>query len=1441
LKTTATIITGWIVVAVCLSAGIIVANPPWGAMAVSVGTESVAQADPPGTASVNSRRQADDLLDRARQAMAEDDLGTADLLISEAEKLNVNYGLMPLGDTPKKARRDLQKRRDGVNTSLQRPSQLFSALTGKAPPPNTDPFSGRNAQKQTEARLHVIGSPYAMTLDTGDQSTSPAGNASPTILTPNTPAPNVWSPGVGLGGASYVGLNQDNTAGAGSKLLLQARRALAVGDVSSAKGLAEQAKQVQAQYRPLDDTPEKVEAAIRKYQDVIGRAAKDTEAYRRTYSRMLMKQANALLRAGDHDEAERLADLAFREQLTYSPFEVKPSDLLSQIAAARRQVTSPDTGPSPGIALAASSDASGPSLAARKKCDDLVRQARAALETNQLGLAEMLANKAELLQIPDAAYSPGDDRPGLVLLDVRKARLRDPSGVISATGLATVSDTEPFPSVDGKATRALYDSWNDPTQNIPAEFRQTDSLPQYTRIAPRQLDFAQASPAVTPLQDPRQQAPSQQVPPRQPPLQQPLTQQPSPTATLLPSVPISPGANGMSLFRQGEAALKAYDKQRAYEFFRQAVNLRDQLDPVTQQRLQSYLQLLSPSRSAGQPVGPGTSIVDEATAKQQLLIRQLSVEVTQREAKARSMLPTDPNGALALLEETRKMVEASPLEPAGRDQLLRRVDREVTQSRRFIEQNRPRIELDQRNQQVRDEIDREQSVKLDIQEKLARLVDDFNKRMDEERYPEAEVLAKRAAELDPENPVVQQLLWQSKFVRRHMHNLALRDQKEEGYWAQMDSVTASSVGFDDRYPIVMPDAKEWEDLTRRRSKLAAERRRHQTEGDLEIERKLRHPIPLDFKEAPLSEVLDYLSKLTDVNMHLDPEALSEYGVSTDAPVTIVVRDEIMLKSALNLILEPLHLSYVIKDEVLKITSEQQREGEVFREVYSVADLVMPIPNFVPSPHMGLAGAYRNAMGNVGFGIGAPFGAAASPMAVMASRDGTPGSAMINPAVLAQMPSSVGRSGGNMPMGFGPGGLGGGSQADFDSLMDLITSTIAPTTWDDVGGAGSIAPFDTNLSLVVSQTQDVHEEINDLLEQLRKLQDLQVTIEVRFITLNDNFFERIGVDFDFDIDDDIDRPYQVFGRKIDDATGGSTGDPLTGTEPNRNTLDVDHDRSVTVGMQSPGVFSADLDIPFTQNSFGLSVPQFGGFDASAGAQLGFAIISDIEAFFFINAASGDRRSNVLQAPKVTLFNGQQAYVSDTSQSPFVVSVIPVVGDFAAAQQPVIVVLSEGTFMTVQAVVSNDRRFVRLTVVPFFSKIGEVNTFQFTGSQSTTTDTSTEGVVDPNNADPNSANNSSNNTTTSREGTTVQLPTFSFVTVTTTVSVPDGGTVLLGGIKRLSEGRNEFGVPILKSIPYVNRLFKNVGVGRETQSLMMMVTPRIIIQEEEEERLGILTPD
>ena len=551
--------------------------------------------------------------------------------------------------------------------------------------------------------------------------------------------------------------------------------------------------------------------------------------------------------------------------------------------------------------------------------------------------------------------------------------------------------------------------------------------------------------------------------------------------------------------------------------------------------------------------------------------------------------------------------------------------------------------------------------------------------------------------------------------------------------------------------------------------------------------------------------------------------------------------------------------------MLKITSPRLARGQVYSVSYQVADLVVPIPNF-SSDGLGITGALRDGYSRLSTRNTLAVETGPVPAGINGAST-SPANAAVNPASLAQFQAGLNNgppaTGSNPSIPFGPPTVGG-SQADFQSLIDLIQNTVSPQTWNTVGGPGAIQPFATNLSIVVSQTQEVHDEIANLLEQLRRLQDLQVTIEVRFISLNDTFFERIGVDFDFNIQTNVNEPLNM--SAVPTQTNGSTyptslginaapggpsqtigldnsGNPGVALSPLANPLALNQ----TTGQPNtlPGRQNY-FSIPFRQNSFGsATVPSLPGLPdpATSAANFGFAILSDIEAYFLIQAAQGNTRSNVMQAPKVTLFNGQNAFVSDTRQRPFVTSVVPVVGDFAAAQQPVITVLSEGTAVNVQAVVSSDRRFVRLTLVPFFSTIGKVEQFQFEGSRSTKAKSSDEksgvtgdaaGVVDLE-AGLNTGASSEREEEVRSSGTTIQLPEFLFTTVTTTVSVPDGGTVLLGGIKRLREGRNEFGVPILSKIPYINRLFKNVGLGRTTDSLMLMVTPRIIIQEEEEDKL------
>jgi Flp pilus assembly secretin CpaC len=80
----------------------------------------------------------------------------------------------------------------------------------------------------------------------------------------------------------------------------------------------------------------------------------------------------------------------------------------------------------------------------------------------------------------------------------------------------------------------------------------------------------------------------------------------------------------------------------------------------------------------------------------------------------------------------------------------------------------------------------------------------------------------------------------------------------------------------------------------------------------------------------------------------------------------------------------------------------------------------------------------------------------------------------------------------------------------------------------------------------------------------------------------------------------------------------------------------------------------------------------------------------------------------------------------------------------------------------------------------------------------------------------------------------VPVTGSIVVGTTVNVPDGGSVLVGGDSFYAEGRNEFGPPVLGKVPYAGRAFRNVGYGRTVRSRSVTVGVRVIDLAEEEER-------
>jgi len=146
------------------------------------------------------------------------------------------------------------------------------------------------------------------------------------------------------------------------------------------------------------------------------------------------------------------------------------------------------------------------------------------------------------------------------------------------------------------------------------------------------------------------------------------------------------------------------------------------------------------------------------------------------------------------------------------------------------------------------------------------------------------------------------------------------------------------------------------------------------------------------------------------------------------------------------------------------------------------------------------------------------------------------------------------------------------------------------------------------------------------------------------------------------------------------------------------------------------------------------------------------------------------------------------------------------------------------LDVQAPVSADRKYVTLTLRPQLAQLLNLFTFNFQGAAS-----GAAAVI------PGVGGGTVLDTSTGFGQTGfVQEPELQITEVRTTVSVPDGGTLLLGGQTLAGEIEKEAGVPILSKIPFVKRLFTNRSMAKDESVLLILVKPTIIIQREQEQK-------
>ena len=100
---------------------------------------------------------------------------------------------------------------------------------------------------------------------------------------------------------------------------------------------------------------------------------------------------------------------------------------------------------------------------------------------------------------------------------------------------------------------------------------------------------------------------------------------------------------------------------------------------------------------------------------------------------------------------------------------------------------------------------------------------------------------------------------------------------------------------------------------------------------------LSQRIKVEAEDAPLSEVIQFISQTIDREILIDTPALADAGISTDQNTTFKL-GEMTTWQALHFLLKPFQLSWTARDGVLEITTNEETEAQLVTRVYDVRKL-----------------------------------------------------------------------------------------------------------------------------------------------------------------------------------------------------------------------------------------------------------------------------------------------------------------------------------------------------------------------------------------------------------------------------------------------------------------------------------------------------------------------
>jgi type II secretory pathway component GspD/PulD (secretin) len=363
----------------------------------------------------------------------------------------------------------------------------------------------------------------------------------------------------------------------------------------------------------------------------------------------------------------------------------------------------------------------------------------------------------------------------------------------------------------------------------------------------------------------------------------------------------------------------------------------------------------------------------------------------------------------------------------------------------------------------------------------------------------------------------------------------------------------------------------------------------------------------------------------------------------------------------------------------------------------------------------------------------------------------------------------------------------------EDLQKELTDQIKRATGGDKAWGEGTSIVIQNGVLIATNRPDVLRKVRRFIENYRKLANVMVNVEARFITITEHLLEDIGIDF-----------RDVSGQRIFPV-------PFT-PYPGAQTTTLPH---INIGKEAPEFTSSTAGIVGT---FGEKIVRNLGariehllaneqiirgymrkyFSRIGGSFLQFTLLDDVSVEAIMRAVRKSERSNLLVDIKLSLLNGQLGSFVIGGSMPYIRRYTFVTGGFQVVPQPEFDEIPYGTVLSVRPVVSADRKYVTMELRPTVTDIGRPEQFPTpTGD--------------------------------------IEQPSLNVHRIRTTAVVPDRATLFIGGFTDITEIKTESSIPFLRNLPIFGALGREKITATSRRRIIVLIKPTIIIPAEEEKKL------